>query len=169
MTPHRPQTVVFLHGKESGPNGLKIQHLTEVAHNLGFETIAPDMQGILDPVVRLSKLRELGVLRPTTILVGSSLGGLVACMVDQEQELAGMLLLAPAVAAWGGSIRTAECCVVHGFQDEVVPATASVELVERSPGVSLILLQDSHRLEGNLSSLGSIFKQFLGRFDQPNI
>ena len=50
--------VVFSHGKESGPNGAKIQAMREAAENLGFKTVSIDYRAGQDEVERKSLLRS---------------------------------------------------------------------------------------------------------------
>jgi pimeloyl-ACP methyl ester carboxylesterase len=72
-------TVVFSHGKESGPWGSKITALAAVARDLGLQVESVDYRGIDDPRVRVEKLLALGrSCAQPLVLVGSSLGGHVA-------------------------------------------------------------------------------------------
>ena len=49
-------TVFFIHGKESGPDGLKIQAMRRAVEALGFATEAPDFRFSHDPEARATHL-----------------------------------------------------------------------------------------------------------------
>ena len=51
-------SVVFSHGKESGPWGSKITAMAEVARDLKFDVLSVDYRGIDDPLARVRKLIE---------------------------------------------------------------------------------------------------------------
>ena len=50
------KTVIFSHGKESGPWGLKITRLARVAEGLGFAVLSIDYRGVDDPAERVRML-----------------------------------------------------------------------------------------------------------------
>ena len=51
--------VCFAHGKESGPWGLKITRLADVARQQGFEVMSPDYRQTQNPDERVEMLRAL--------------------------------------------------------------------------------------------------------------
>ena len=51
-------TVVFSHGKESGPWGSKITTLSNVANDMGFGVESIDYQDLDCPEARLERLKE---------------------------------------------------------------------------------------------------------------
>src|SRR5665213_1774556 len=72
-------TVVFSHGKESGPWGAKISAMAAVVRDLGLAVDSIDYRGIEDPGQRVEKLVTAGAaLNGPLVLVGSSMGGHVA-------------------------------------------------------------------------------------------
>ena len=76
------QTVVFSHGKESGPWGAKIVAMAEVAREFGVLVESVDYQGIDDPLARVEKLLTVGAsFAAPLVLVGSSMGGHVSAAV----------------------------------------------------------------------------------------
>jgi pimeloyl-ACP methyl ester carboxylesterase len=110
------------------------------------------------------------------VVVGSSLGGLAALglAASRPELIAHLVLLAPAV----GMARRAElrpeveqrrpglfdesrelsslavppglpATVVHGLEDDVILLDDVLELVQRSPSASLILVHDDHPLHGS--------------------
>jgi len=72
-------TVVFSHGKESGPWGSKITAMAAVVRDLDMGVESVDYRGIDDPARRVEKLITVCRDLPGPIvLVGSSMGGHVA-------------------------------------------------------------------------------------------
>src|SRR5580698_248845 len=66
-------TVVFSHGKESGPWGSKITAMAAVARDLNLGVESVDYRGMDDPVARVEKLIAMGEqLAGPLLLVGSS-------------------------------------------------------------------------------------------------
>lgn len=145
--------VVFFHGLEGGPHGSKYRTL--VAHFP--EVMAPDCTGIRDVEERvalcLAHLRALG--EPAAILVGSSLGGLVAALIaSRHPELvAGLVLLAPAVhLTEAEEIEEFRCIayVLHGRDDEIVPLSKVRDFCERlKTPFHMVTMADGHRLKGS--------------------
>lgn len=141
-----PTSVLFFHGLESGPGADKAVLLQEFC---GAET--PDHRG-LDLDARVADGAALiGERDQPTVLVGSSIGGLVALRVAMAHptKVAGLILLAPAL--WPELVPAAphvpkRTRVLHGVDDEVVP----IELSRRfcaDQGIPLIELADGHRLK----------------------
>src|SRR3546814_4093631 len=46
--------IVFAHGKESGPWGIKIKHLAKTAEQRGFDVISPDYRHTQEQIGRAS-------------------------------------------------------------------------------------------------------------------
>ena len=66
-------TVVFSHGKESGPWGSKITTLSNVASDMGFGVESIDYQDLDCPEARLARLKEFIAEKCNdVVLVGSS-------------------------------------------------------------------------------------------------
>jgi alpha/beta superfamily hydrolase len=150
--------VVFSHGKESGPNGAKIQAMREAAENLGFKTVSIDYRACQDEVERKSLLRSyLSNQSGKIILVGSSMGGYVSAALANEFELSALFLLCPALSLEGYervdyTPRTDKIVLVHGWNDDVVPVESSIQFA-REHKAMLHLLPDNHRLSGSISHL----------------
>lgn len=140
--------LLFLHGLESGPHGSKYQAL-----NSAFgQVLSPDCSGISDPQQRLQIiLAALEQIDEQLLVVGSSMGGLMALLLHQEvpAQIAGMLLCAPALhrpAAKGLSAENLPPTkIIHGLNDSVVQITAS-----RKFGVPLLEVDDDHSLKNSL-------------------
>lgn len=76
------RVVIFLHGLESGPDGLKIQKMRATAEAMGWQTVAPDGRFSRDPVKRSKAvLAQWPHQARCVYLVGSSLGGYVAASI----------------------------------------------------------------------------------------
>src|ERR1019366_5887627 len=90
-------TVVFSHGKESGPWGSKITAMAAAVQNLKFEVQSVDYRGIDDPAARVAKLLDTtSGLQGPLVLVGSSMGGHVSAAAAALVPASGLFLLAPA-------------------------------------------------------------------------
>jgi esterase/lipase len=95
------KTVLYLHGFASSPDGRKVSALREVLGRRGFEVNAPDLN--LPSFRRLdfdamvhSSAREAKRHQPS-VIVGSSLGAVVALGVARGAGSAPLVLIAPAV------------------------------------------------------------------------
>jgi len=141
--------IVFLHGLESGPQGSKFQALSR---RFG-EILAPDCSGIYTESERLQVIRrELADQPGPFLLVGSSMGGLMALLLQQAEpdRIAGLVLCAPALQRGNApSIdprKLPPTRVIHGSRDEVIPIRVSRVFAER-----LIEVDDDHRLQNSLT------------------
>jgi len=136
---------VFLHGLESGPNGTKSQALRALEPAL----LAPDLQAWSSAAERA---RQVAALLPTgqpLILVGSSLGGLTAVLLENAgtHDIRGMVLCAPALLRAEAPLLPARCPVVtlHGRQDELLDFDATVAAA-KALGHVVLPVDDGHRL-----------------------
>lgn len=160
--------VIFSHGKESGPWGIKISALATVAQNREFDVESIDYTDLTDPEARVRRLlaRCSGEARPI-ILVGSSMGGYAATVASRQVKPAGLFLMAPAVylpgyaetdpMPWAG-----QTFVVHGWDDEVIPMANAVRFARRTQA-RLFLVGDDHSLTGQLRFIEELFRLFLDR------
>jgi len=91
-------TVVFSHGKESGPWGSKITTLSNVASDMGFGVESIDYQDLDCPEARLARLKEFIAEKCNdVVLVGSSMGGYVSLAAASQISARGVFLMAPAL------------------------------------------------------------------------
>ena len=149
--------ILFLHGLESGPHGSKYQALKEIFG----EVLAPDCTGVKDEQKRLNIIqREIGNTGESFLVVGSSMGGLMALLLQKENpaQVAGLVLCAPAIhrpAAINLDLNNLPpTIVIHGIRDHVVPLEASLPFGER-----LIKVDDDHRLGQSMPEiLQAVFK-----------
>lgn len=134
--------ILFLHGWNSVPGGVKPKYLKEHGH----EVINPalpheDFAG----AVRIAQA-EYDKHQPP-VIVGSSRGGAVAMNLNSGP--AKLVLLCPAWRKYG-TARTVKAgsVVLHSRADDVVPFADSEELVRSSglPARALIEVGSDHRL-----------------------
>lgn len=162
------QYIVFSHGKDSEPWGVKILAMAEVARRHGLTVESVDYRDSNDPVVRVQRLLQTCRGLPgKPILVGSSLGGYVSAAVANQVPTRGLFLLAPAFYMPGYEQFTpqgASCptAIVHGWNDEVVPAENSIRY-GRQYKSELHLLDSDHRLTANVAEVCQLLDAFLAR------
>ena len=90
--------VVFSHGKDAGPWGVKITALAGNARSEGYEVESVDYRGTDDPRERVNKLVEFcKELKGDLVLCGSSLGGYVSVAAASLLHARGVFLMAPAL------------------------------------------------------------------------
>ena len=164
---HPEHFVVFAHGKESGPWGTKITQLAETAKRRGYEVLSPDYSFTMDPQARVAHLLQLApVARKSLVLVGSSMGGYVSAMACDALNPSALFLMAPALyfPGWDEeplgipSLTT----VVHGWQDDIVPAERGQRFAARHKA-ALHLLDSGHTLNDQLPILCLLFDDLLRR------
>jgi len=157
--------VILSHGLESGPNATKVTRLAGVAEALGWSTERPDYGQLRDPQARIQLLlaRCAAVTAQPVVLVGSSMGAYISAIATLRVAIHGVFLLAPPVG-WPGAealeIRCAKVCLIHGWDDELIPAD-SVYQFARPRKLPLQLLPDDHRLSASVDDICASFKQFL--------
>lgn len=159
-------SVVFSHGKESGPWGAKITAMAAVARDLGLEVESVDYRGIDDPSERVKKLIGLGaVFKAPAVLVGSSMGGHVAAAAAGALHARALFLLAPAFYMPGLEKYTPQevavpTTIVHGWHDDVVPVENSIRWA-REHQAALHVLNSDHRLEDQIETICALLRTFL--------
>jgi alpha/beta superfamily hydrolase len=159
-------TVVFSHGKESGPWGSKITAMAAVARDLGLDVQSVDYRGMDDPAARVEKLvATCAGIAGGTLLVGSSLGGHVAAAAAARVQPRGIFLLAPAFympgfEAYTPRDVTCPISIVHGWHDDIVPVDNSVRW-GREHAATLHVLDSDHRLEDQIDTICRLFKEFV--------
>jgi alpha/beta superfamily hydrolase len=159
-------TVVFSHGKESGPWGKKIAAMAAMVQSLGLAVESVDYRGVDDPGARVAKLIDAASAIPRPlVLVGSSMGGHVSAAAAARLEPSGMFLLAPAFYMKGFEAytpRDVSCptAIVHGWRDEIVPVENSIRWA-REHQAALHLLNSDHRLEDQIEAIGALLQAFL--------
>jgi alpha-beta hydrolase superfamily lysophospholipase len=159
-------TVVFSHGKESGPWGTKITAMAAVVRDLGLAAESVDYRGMDDPTARVGRLigAVAGMTAPL-VLVGSSLGGHVAASAAPRVAPRGVFLLAPAFYMPGFEAHTPQevrcaTAIVHGWHDDIVPVEHSIRWA-REHRAALHVLDSGHRLEDQIEVICRLLRDFL--------
>jgi alpha-beta hydrolase superfamily lysophospholipase len=131
--------VLFLHGWQSVPGGVKPTYLKDHGHEV-INPKLPDEN--FAEAVRIAQA-EFDRHQPQAV-VGSSRGGAVAMNIDSGD--ARLVLHCPAWKKYG-SARTAKpgTVILHSRADDVVPFAHSEELA-RTSGATLIEIGTDHRL-----------------------
>lgn len=134
--------ILFLHGWQSRPGGVKPTFLTQHGHEVYNPRLHDDD---FAEALRIAQT-EFDVHQPD-VVVGSSRGGAVAMNLDVGD--ARLVLLCPAWKKWG-TARTvkANTLILHSRRDDVIPFAHSEELVRNSglPATSLLEVGTDHRL-----------------------
>jgi hypothetical protein len=134
--------ILFLHGWNSTPGGLKPTYLKDQGHEV-LNPALPDDD--FDAAVRIAQT-EFDRYHPD-VVVGSSRGGAVAMNIKSGN--CPLVLLCPAWKRWGvAQTVKPNTVILHSEADEVVPFVDSVELVRKSglPSGSLVVVGHEHRL-----------------------
>jgi len=162
--------VVFSHGKDSGPWGHKIKALAATVRALGHRAESVDYQGIDSVEQRVAKLVSFCAgFAAAPVLVGSSLGGLVAVGAADAVQARGLLLMAPAfyLPVLPDLPHTLPACptvIVHGWRDDIVPCDNSIRYA-RAQQSALHLVDDDHRLYASLPLIDALLQQLLHSLD----
>jgi hypothetical protein len=118
-----------------------------------------------DALAALRYLRSNWPHEPCWI-AGFSFGAAIAIRVAAEEELAGLVCVAPAVYRFAGKLQTEPRCpwlIAHGDQDEVVALDETIKwLNELQPGPELQVFADTgHFFHGKLVPLREAVERFL--------
>jgi pimeloyl-ACP methyl ester carboxylesterase len=143
--------IYFFHGLESGPRGNKFLRIK--GEYPEAKTI--DFQGLNDPNDRM--MRALMEIHDDEeiVIVGSSMGGLVAYMLEQSglRKVRGMVLCAPALLR-AKEILPVGCptVVIHGTEDEILDF-GETKILSDKIGADFIEVRDNHRLEVSIDQI----------------
>lgn len=139
---------IFVHGLESSNQGTKSIFFREKFPHM----VIPNFTGGLQE--RMEKLKRALSDKSEIRIVGSSFGGLMACLFAKENEsrVARMILLAPAInliefAPYKGETISVPVWIYHGKDDEVIPLN-EVEPIAREtfPNLFFHEVDDDHFL-----------------------
>jgi predicted alpha/beta-hydrolase family hydrolase len=167
VTAQAVTTVIFSHGKESGPWGGKITAMAAVVRDLGIAVDSVDYRGLDDPAARVDKLLETAAaIGGPLVLAGSSMGGHVSAAAAEIVKPRGLFVLAPAFYMPGYEAHTPHgvACpttIVHGWRDDIVPVDNSVRWA-RQHRATLHILDSDHRLEDQIETICRLLRAFLG-------
>ena len=166
---------ILSHGFESGPDATKVTALADVAQRHGWTHERPDytdldarrdISELGDVMARLQRLRTLAhaaAARGPLVLAGSSLGAWISAHVSLQVPLAGLFLLAPPVrmgAAPALDAARVPISIVHGWDDELIPAAEVVAWAE-ARRARLLLVDDGHRLSRHVAAGAEAFAALL--------
>jgi pimeloyl-ACP methyl ester carboxylesterase len=160
------KSVVFSHGKESGPWGAKITAMAAAVRALGLAVESVDYRGMEDPAERVRTLiGACSALNDPLVLVGSSLGGHVSAAAASTVRARGLFLLAPAFYMPGFEAYTPQdvacpSAIVHGWHDAIVPVENSIRWA-REHQAALHVLDSDHRLEDQIDVICGLLRSFL--------
>ena len=139
--------ILFLHGWQSTPGGLKPTYLESHGHTV-LNPHLPDDD--FAAAVHIAQA-EFDRHQPD-VVVGSSRGGAVAMNIDSGDTP--LVLLCPAWKTWGTATTVKmNTTILHSRDDDVVPFAYSQELVRNSGlrSEALIEVGTEHRLADDVS------------------
>ena len=159
------KTVIFSHGKESGPYGSKIKYLMEIVEKFNMNAVSLDYRDLMVPEDRALRLIDESQKYNDVILVGSSMGGYASLIASETINPIGLFLLAPAVyipsykyQEFNPKFKVGH--IVFGYNDEVIPVENGIKLALNTK-MPLTLIPSDHRLNADIKYIGEIFKIFL--------
>lgn len=163
------KTIIFSHGKESGPYGSKFKHLINISKELGFNTISIDYRDLINPEERVSRLIQESKNYEEVVLVGSSMGGYASIVASESINPLGLFLLAPAVYIPGYQKqeyfpKAKESHIIFGYNDEIIPVQNGIRLALENE-MPITLIKSDHRLNSDLEYIGKLFKLFLEKIN----
>jgi len=147
--------IIFIHGQESSSQGTKGLFFKEHFPDM----IIPDFTGAV--ATRMSKLNEILSGEQGIIIIGSSLGGLMAVLYafQNKDSVKKLILLAPALnlpefAPYLRQRLSFPVYIFHGRNDELIPAEQIQEIAKAVfTNCTFTLLDDDHRLSEKFTSI----------------
>jgi len=147
--------VIFIHGQESSSKGSKGVFF----RNLFPEMIIPDFEGELSK--RMSELYEYLADKKGIIMIGSSLGGLMAALYafQNKDRIKKLILLAPAInlaefSPYLNDKLSIPVFIFHGKEDELIPLQLIQDISKKVfPNLTFTTLDDDHRLSRTFTSI----------------
>ncbi|HEV8693927.1 MAG TPA: hypothetical protein VGQ93_07065 [Lysobacter sp.] len=170
-----PGHCILCHGFESGPDATKVTALAEVAERLGWSNERPDftdldskreVSELGDVHARVQRLLEIArkaVTHGPLVLAGSSLGAWTSGHVSLQVPVAGLFLMAPPItldSAHPIDAARVPTSIIHGWDDELIPATQVVEWAQ-TRRARLLLVDDTHRLSAHVAASAAAFADLL--------
>ena len=134
--------VLFLHGWQSIPGGVKPTYLAEHGHEV-INPALPDED--FEQAVQIAQAKF--DRHQPDVVVGSSRGGAVALNINSGA--ARLVLLCPAWKKWGtAKMAKPGTLILHAEADDVVPIADSRELAAASglPESAVVVVGADHRL-----------------------
>ncbi len=168
---------ILSHGFESGPDATKVTALAEVAGRAGWSHERPDytdldakreiseLGDVFARVERLQALARAAAVRGPLVLAGSSLGAWISGQVSLHVPVRGLFLMAPPTRMGAAPpLQAADVLtsIIHGWHDELIPATAVVDWAAARKA-TLLLVDDAHRLTDHVAASADAFAALLAR------
>ncbi|MEO6172698.1 MAG: hypothetical protein ABIP02_06235 [Arenimonas sp.] len=166
--------VIISHGLESSPDATKAKALSHVLEKMGWTSERPDYRDLDNDreknrlgnvhgrIMRLQNLANK--VQGPLVLAGSSMGAFISARVSLEVPVAGLFLMAPPTQLAGFEIvmeaADVPTCIVHGWDDELIPAAEVVKWAQRRRN-QLVLVNDSHRLADHVDFCAEVFARFM--------
>ncbi|OWK45523.1 alpha/beta hydrolase [Fimbriiglobus ruber] len=152
--------ILFLHGWQSVPGGVKPTYLKDHGHEV-INPKLPDED--FAEAVKIAQA-EFDKHQPQ-VVVGSSRGGAVAVNIDSGG--AKLVMLCPAWKKWGTAKAVRPGTVIlHSRADDVIPFADSEELA-RTNGARLTEVGKNHRL-ADPEPLAAMLRACEGREEDPH-
>ena len=166
---------ILSHGFESEPGAAKVTALAEVAARAGWTHERPDytdldakhaISPLGDVYARLDRLQALAgaaAARGPLLLAGSSLGAYISARVSLQVPVVALFLMAPPVRldpAPALDAARVPVSVVHGWEDELIPARQVVDWAQ-ARRARLLMLDDTHRLADHVAASAAAFADLL--------
>lgn len=148
-------STIFIHGQESSSQGTKGIFF----RGLFPEMIIPDFVGNVS--TRMSKLNEILTHKRGIIIIGSSLGGLMAALYafQNQDRIKKLILLAPALNLPEFTTHLAEkltlpVYIFHGKEDKLIPPEL-IQTIARKvfTDLTFTMVDDDHRLSRTFTSI----------------
>ncbi len=157
--------IYFSHGKDTGPEGIKISYLRAIAEKLEFETESIDYTSTKNPDKRIEILVNSFEKSKKIILYGSSMGAYVSLSASEIIMPKALFLLAPAIYLPNYKIQSfpktnVPITIIHGRNDTVVPYQNSIKFAEKHM-CELHIINDNHSLSNSKNLISYIFEEFL--------
>ena len=148
-------STIFIHGQESSSQGNKAVFFKD----LFPEMIIPDFVG--DVATRMLKLNKILKDKNGIIMIGSSLGGLMASLYafQNQNRMKKLILLAPAInlpkfSQYLSKKLSLPVYIFHGKNDEIIPLKPIQAIAERVfPDLTFTVMEDDHRLSKTFASI----------------
>lgn len=130
--------ILYFHGWQSVPGGVKPTHLEQGGHTLIQPHLPDDDFG-----AALALAQTAYAEHQPDVVVGSSRGGAIAMNIDSADTP--LVLLCPAWRRWGNA-RTIKpgTRILHALADEVIPWQDSVDLLSQSGLAESALITTGH-------------------------
>jgi pimeloyl-ACP methyl ester carboxylesterase len=146
---------IFIHGQESSSQGTKGLFFREHFP----EMIIPDFIGAV--ATRMLRLNKILMDKKGIIMIGSSLGGLMAALYafQNQDRIKKLILLAPALnlpefTPYLSEKFTIPAYIFHGKKDEVIPPKPIQAIAKKVfANLSFAMLDDDHRLSKTFTSI----------------